>query len=96
MLAVLPHRLDHEQRRVIRNAAKGLYAALLAINKSVQLGGVVLMAATYLVATRPNGLGDCILDFHLHGPALLIGGEPQVAVRHEIYSFLHRTLLNTL
>src|SRR5262249_51122132 len=38
MMAILPDRLDHHQRRILRDIAKNFHTALLAVDEAVLLG----------------------------------------------------------
>ena len=50
MLAVLPDRFDHHQRRVLGNGAEHLDAAFLAVDEAMLLGRVIFVPAPELMA----------------------------------------------
>ncbi len=79
MMAVLPDRFDHDQRRAGRNLAEHLHSVLLAIDKSVTLGRVVRMAPFDLAALAPDRGHDALFSALLCLPALLVGRQPQIS-----------------
>ena len=74
VMAVLPDRLDHDQRRVRRNLAEDLHPVLLAVDESVLLHGVAGVPAAHLAAFAADGVHDGLFGLRLRRPALLVGG----------------------
>jgi hypothetical protein len=83
VMAILPDRLDHHQRRAGRDAAEHFHAALLAIDEAVTFGGVAGVAAFDRAAQPPDGAHDGFLGARLGRPAFLVGGQAQIAVRNQ-------------
>ena len=69
VMAVLPDRLHHHQRRIRRKSAEHFHAVLLAVDESVLLYGVAGMPAAYLTAFAADGLHDSLFRLGLRRPA---------------------------
>ena len=80
VMAILPHRLDHHQRRIGRDAAEHFHSALLAIDEAVTFGGIAGVTAFDRAAQTANGAHDGFLGARLGRPASLVGGQAQIAV----------------
>ena len=92
-MAVLPDRFDDDERGGARDVAKNLHAVFLAVDEAVLLGGIERMGALYSVSGATDGCDDGCLDGFLSGPALLIGGQTQIAAGDEKDGFTHLSLL---
>src|SRR5260370_11093257 len=80
MMAVLPDCFHYNQGSALRNIAEALHAALLAVDEAVLLDRIVRMAAPDLEAFGANGGHYGLFGAQLRRPALLVGGESQIAV----------------
>ena len=58
------------------------HSALLAIDEAVTFSGVAGVTAFDRVAQQPDGAHDGFLGARLRRPALLVGGQAQIAVRN--------------
>jgi hypothetical protein len=65
----------------------------LAVDESVLLGGIEWMGALYGTSGAADGSDDGCFDGFLSRPALLIGGETQIAAGDEKDGFTHLSLL---
>ena len=88
VVAVLPDRLGHDQRRVAGNGAEHLQAVLLAVNEAVLLDRIVGVAALDLEAFLLDRGGEFLLHRRLFGFAGLVGGKAQVPAGHQVDRFL--------
>src|ERR1700730_3919567 len=79
-MAVLPDRFDHYQWSLRGDVAEDLHAAFLAIDEAMLLDGIVGMAAPNLEAFTADRSHDGLFGAQLRRPALLVGGESQIAV----------------
>jgi hypothetical protein len=79
MMGVLPDRLDHHQRRVGRDATEYFHSVLLAVDEAVTFVGIAGVAASNVAAQAPYGGADGLLGAGLGRPALLVGGQAQIA-----------------
>ena len=93
MMTVLPDGFDYDQRGLEWNVSKHLHAALLAVDEAMPLGGIVGMAALDLEPLAANGGHDRLFCPRLRGPALLVGGEPQVTIGDKDDTFGHFHIL---
>ncbi len=84
VLAVLPDRFGDDQRLMGIELAKNLQAHLLRIDEAMLFGRVERMRANDLPAFGAQRLREFVLHFRLFRPAFLVGGEPQIAIGHEI------------
>ena len=73
MMAVLPDRLHHHQRRIRRQLAEDFHAVLLAVDESVLLHRVAGMPAAYVAAFAADGVHHSLFGLRLRRPALLVG-----------------------
>ena len=89
VMAVLPDRLDHDQRRVRRNPAEDLHAVLLAVDESVPLYGVAGVPAAHVTAFAADGIHHGFFGLRLRRPAPLVGRQAQIPVRNHNYSVRH-------
>ncbi len=81
VVAVLPHRLDHDERRVGRDGVEHLDPHPLAVDEAVPLLGVDGMGSAHAPAERLDGGREVALELLLHGPARHVGARPHVAAR---------------
>src|ERR1700722_140182 len=93
MMAVLPDGFYHDERRIFGNVAEYFHAALLAIDKAVLLLGIEGMAAPDFEARVPNSGHHCVLAFRLRRPALLVRGQPEVAIGYKDNGIGHSHIL---
>ena len=76
VLAVLPYRFDHHQRRIGGNGAEDLDAPLLAVDEAMLLHRIKIMPTAHFMALGADCRRHGCFDFGLHRPAFLIGREP--------------------
>src|SRR3954452_6169792 len=103
MVTVLPHALSHYKRSIWIQFAEHLHAHLLRVNKTVLLLSIERMRADYLPTFSFEGFRENSFHPGLFRPALLIGGEPQIAIRHQVelfglqrvFCFQHASVLYT-
>src|ERR1019366_8835832 len=79
----------HHQRRIRRQPAENFHSVLLAIDESMLLDGVAGIPAAHLTALAADGIHDSLFGLGLRGPALLVGGEPQIPTRDHNYGVRH-------
>jgi hypothetical protein len=82
VMAILPDRLDHHQRRGGRDAAEHFHSALLAIDKAVAFGRVAGMTAFDGATQLPDGAHDGFFGARLGRPTFLVGSQAQIAARN--------------
>ena len=87
MMAVLLDALRDDERRAGVQLAEHLYAYLLRINEPVLLCLIERVCADCPPSLGFQSLGQNGFHSGLFRPAFLVGGEPQVAIRHQIYLF---------
>ena len=90
VMAVLPDRLGHDQRRLRRDAAEDLEPHALAADEPVPGGGVDVVGAHHLPAVGRERVGEDALQADLGGPARRVRGLAQVARRDEVDGVLRR------
>ena len=83
-MAVLPDRLGHKQRGLGVELAEDLDAHLLRINEAVLLLRVERVRAYNGPPFGSESFGEAGFHFRLLGPALLVGGEAQVAAGNKV------------
>ena len=86
VVRVLPDGLGDDQRLVGIDVAEDLHAFLLIADEAVLFVLLVRVAADELVALGLECGGEGLLHRGLGGPALLVGGEAEVAVDDELKS----------
>ena len=84
MLAVLPHRLGHDQGAICRDAPKDLHAALLAVDESVPLGPVIAVGAQHPAPLLLDGGNEEPFHCGLGLLAFPVCGEAEIAVGNKI------------
>ncbi len=84
VLAVLPDRFGDDERRIGIELAENRQAHLLRIDEAMLFGRVEPMRANDLPAFGSQRLRELVLHFRLCRPAFLVGGEPQIAIGHQI------------
>src|ERR1039457_5070610 len=89
MMAVLPDGFHHHQRRIRRRPTEYFHSVLLAIDESMLLDGVAGIPSSYLTALAADGIHDGRFGLGLRGPALLVGGEPQIPTGDHNYGLRH-------
>jgi hypothetical protein len=71
------------ERGIRRNLAEHLHSVMLAVNETVSLNGIDGVPAPHCKSLAANGIHHRFLDLRLRGPAVLVGGEPQVSTRNQ-------------
>src|SRR5690242_3446973 len=95
-MAVLPHSLDHHQRRSRRYLAKNFHAALLAVDKTVLFHRIERMPAPHFAPFAPDRFHHRFFSASLRRPALLIGGKPQITICDQNDGVRHGHILTPL
>src|SRR4029077_18147259 len=80
MMAVLPDRFHYYEGSMLGNISEDLHAALLAVDEAVLLDQIVRVASPDLEAFAADSGHDGPFGAQLRRPALLVGGESQIAV----------------
>src|SRR5207253_1024855 len=80
MMAVLPHGLHHDERRIARDLAEHFHPVFLAVDEAALFLRIVWMTTLYLASFALDGANDGSLGALLRRPALLICRQSQVAV----------------
>jgi hypothetical protein len=84
VVAVLPDRLDHDERRVDRDALEDLDARSLAVDETVALVRIERVATLDLPAERVDRCREVGLQLLLRGPARDVRAGPEIATGHRV------------
>ncbi len=87
VVAVLPDRLGHDERRFLRDASEYLHSPLLAVDETVAFIGIHGVRTLNAPSLPLDGLGQLSLHGRLGFLAVLIGGEAEIAVGNEVSGF---------
>ena len=83
VVAILPDRFHNHQRRIRRNLAEYLHSVILAVDETVPLNRIDGVPAPHGISLAANGTRHRFLHLRLRGPAVLVGGEPQVSTSNQ-------------
>ncbi len=84
VMAVLPDRLGHNERRVCGYIAEDFHAVFLAVDEAVAFRLVEGVSAFDRIAFLVNGGGQVLFEGLLGSLTFLIGGSAEIAAGDEI------------